>query len=147
MLRASGSRGSTRGGATEVHEGQGGSGIAGGEQLLGKQFTCGGGSRGNSSAVVAEPRAAGSGSILGPMLSRYAALVWLGGGGAAWPRRRRPLRGGARRGGELGFGGGGYGWEEGAGGCGVRLKEGAGDLGIWAVGHAAERHGEDRWLC
>ena len=66
MLWASGSRGSTRGGAAEVHEGQGGLGIAGGEQLLGKQFTCGGGSRGNFGAVVAETEGSGLGVDPGP---------------------------------------------------------------------------------
>jgi len=62
MLRASGSRGSTRGGAAEVQRGPG---IAGGEQLLRKQFTCGGGSRGNSSEVVPEAEGNGLGDGLG----------------------------------------------------------------------------------
>ena len=64
LLWASGSRGSTRGGAAEVHEGQGGPGITEGEQLLGKQFTCCGGSRGNSGAVVVETE--GSGLVVDP---------------------------------------------------------------------------------
>jgi hypothetical protein len=66
MLWASGSCGSTRGGAAEVHEGQGGPGIAGGEQLLGKLFTYDGGSRGNFGAVVAETEGSGLGVDPGP---------------------------------------------------------------------------------
>ena len=31
--------------------------------------------------------------------------------------------------------------------AGLRLKEGTGGLSVRAVGHAGERHGEDRGLC
>ena len=46
--------------------GQVGSGINGGEQMLGKQFTCGGGSRGNFGVVVAETEGSGLGVDPGP---------------------------------------------------------------------------------
>ena len=78
-------------------------------------------------------------------------LRWFAGVGRPWRGRsataQRSLRGGAVRARRARVSGG-AGVEDGVQErLGWRLKEGARGLGVRAVGHAGERHGEDRGLC